>query len=54
MWCARSDRPYQTKVRSPATTKSFQRKEYHTAARSLLKCDRAYLCKTPQKLQLLR
>jgi len=42
------DRPNQkTQVRSPATTKSFQRKEYHTAARSLLKCDRAYLCKTP-------
>ncbi|MEG4447132.1 hypothetical protein QUB47_35850 [Microcoleus sp. AT9_B5] len=46
------DRPYQTKVRSPATTKSFQRQEYHLAARSLLKCDRANLCETSQEVAI--
>ncbi|MEG4875697.1 MULTISPECIES: hypothetical protein [unclassified Microcoleus] len=50
MWCAKIDRPYRKKVRSPATTKSFQRQEYCTAARSLLKCDRADFCQTPLKV----
>ncbi|MEG4029715.1 MULTISPECIES: hypothetical protein [unclassified Microcoleus] len=42
------DRPNQkTQVRSPATTKSSQRKEYHTAARSHLSFDRAAIARSP-------
>ncbi|MEG4502534.1 hypothetical protein QUA81_02670 [Microcoleus sp. F6_B4] len=48
------DRPNKKKttVRSRATTKSFQRQEYHTAARSHLSCDRAYLCQTPLEVAI--
>ncbi|MBE9164324.1 hypothetical protein [Tychonema sp. LEGE 06208] len=31
---------------------SFQRQEYCTAARSLLKCDRADFCQTPLKVAM--
>ncbi|MEG4586903.1 hypothetical protein QUA54_16995 [Microcoleus sp. MOSTC5] len=43
------DRPNQkTQVRSPATTKSFQRQEYHTAARSHHPGDRAAIGRSPR------
>ncbi|MEG3941326.1 hypothetical protein QT995_24710 [Microcoleus sp. S36b_A3] len=47
MWSAKIDRPYRKKVRSPATTKSFQGQEYHTAARSHFRSDRAIFVKLP-------
>ncbi|WP_373537571.1 hypothetical protein [Microcoleus sp.] len=47
-----SDRPYRKKVRSPATTKSFQRQEDCTAARSHFRSDRADFCQTPLEVAI--